>query len=110
MPQVARLTVSNYPHHVIQRGNRNQRVFFSDTDRQEYLRILKTQCVESKVKIWAWCLMDNHVHLVAVPESEKSLARCFGETHKRYTRLINLREGWKGFLWQGRFKSYLTVC
>ena len=107
MPQVARLTVSHYPHHVIQRGNRNQRVFFSDRDRQQYLNILKIQSQESKIKIWAWCLMDNHVHFVVVPESEGALARCFGETHKRYTRYINAREGWKGFLWQGRFKSYL---
>ena len=107
MPQTARLTAPHYPHHVIQRGNRNQRVFFSDQDRKEYLNILKDQCSEAQVKIWAWCLMDNHVHFIAVPESENALAQCFGETHKRYTRYINFREGWRGYLWQGRFKSFL---
>jgi putative transposase len=106
MPQTARVTIPHFPHHVTQRGNRNQRVFFSDRDRKEYLSILKTQLFQAKVRIWAWCLMDNHVHFVAVPETEDGLARCFGETHKRYTRYINLREGWRGYLWQGRFKSF----
>ncbi len=56
--------------------------------------------------IWAYCLMDNHVHQVAVPEREDSLAVALGETHKAYTRIVNGREGWRGFLWQGRFSSY----
>src|SRR3989338_11311255 len=107
MPQTARVVAPQQPHHVTQRGNRNQPVFFSDKDRREYLNILKVQASKTGVKIWAWCLMDNHVHFVAVPESETALAVCFGETHKRYTRHINLREGWRGYLWQGRFKSFL---
>jgi putative transposase len=50
--------------------------------------------------------MDNHVHHVAVPKKEDSLAEAIGETHKTYTKIINEREGWRGFLWQGRFTSY----
>jgi putative transposase len=50
--------------------------------------------------------MDNHVHLIAVPKHKDSLARGIGETHRRYTLIINSREKWKGYLWQGRFISY----
>jgi putative transposase len=50
--------------------------------------------------------MDNHVHLIAVPESVDSLSKGIGEAHKKYTSMINRREGWKGYLWQGRFLSY----
>ncbi len=50
--------------------------------------------------------MPNHVHLIAVPEKENSLAQAIGEAHRRYTRRINFRKGWRGHLWQGRFSSY----
>jgi len=62
--------------------------------------------LSSGVEIWAYCLMPNHVHLIAVPESESSLARGIGEAHRRYTRFINFKKGWKGYLWQGRFASF----
>jgi putative transposase len=50
--------------------------------------------------------MDNHVHHVAVPETGDGLAVAFGEAHKAYTKIINEREDWRGFLWQGRFSSF----
>ncbi len=58
------------------------------------------------MKIWCYCLMDNHLHLVVVPEDAMSLRRAIGETHKKYTYIINTRNKWKGHLWQGRFISY----
>ena len=54
----------------------------------------------------AWCLMDNHIHLILVPEHADGLRAALGEAHRRYTRAINFREGWRGFLFQGRFSSY----
>ena len=51
--------------------------------------------------------MPNHVHLIAVPESEDGLRRGRGEAHRRYTRHINSRENWRGHLWQGRVTSYV---
>jgi putative transposase len=50
--------------------------------------------------------MPNHVHLIAVPESEDGLRRGIGEAHRRYSRRINFRQSWRGHLWQGRFASY----
>ena len=106
MPRTARVIIPGIPHHVIQRGNRRQSVFFNDQDRIEYLRILKEQGQRFSVSFWAYCLMDNHVHLIAVPDTKDSLAQAIGQTHRQYTRRINFREGWRGYLWQGRFASY----
>jgi putative transposase len=80
-------------------------VFFSDEDRQAYLKLLATQGHLHGVEYLAWCLMTNHVHLIAVPTDSSSLAAGIGEAHKLYTRRINFREGWRGFLFQGRFFS-----
>jgi putative transposase len=106
MSRIARIVISGYPHHVIQRGNRRQKVFFSDQDKKTYINLLHKETVRCGIEIWAYCLMDNHVHLIAVPKKEDSLALGIGETHRKYTRMINRREGWKGYLWQGRFQSY----
>ena len=105
--RMARIVVSGLPHHVIQRGNRRQKVFFNDDDRKEYLKILEGQTKEYHISIWAYCLMENHVHLIVVPSQPGDLAKAIGETHKRYTRMINFREGWRGYLWEGRFKSFV---
>jgi len=107
MARMGRIVAPLMPHHVVQRGNRRQEVFFGEEDRTVYLRILQEQSQKNQVKIWAYCLMSNHVHLIAVPEGESGLAKAIGETHKRYTRKVNFREGWRGYLWEGRFKSFV---
>jgi putative transposase len=106
MARIARVVVPKLPHHIVQRGNRRQKVFFTETDYDAYLSLAAEWCREFKVEIWAYCLMPNHVHLIAVPAHADSLARAIGEVHRRYTRMINFREKWRGFLWQGRFASY----
>lgn len=106
MARIARVIASGIPHHVTQRGNRRMQTFFSDEDYQAYFSLLSEWCRKCGVAIWAYCLMPNHVHLIAVPESEESLRRGIGEAHRRYSRLINFRENWRGHLWQGRFASF----
>ncbi len=101
----ARLVARDMPHHVIQRGNRRQKVFFERQDREFYLQLLEEKAGKYRIEVWAYCLMDNHVHLIVVPGEEDLLARAIGETHKEYTRMINFREKWRGYLWEGRFKS-----
>ena len=105
MPRIARIVAPGYPHHVVQRGNRSLDVFFSDDDHLAYIEFLRKASQKYGVQIWAYCLMTNHAHFIAVPKSADSLARCFADTHVRYTRMINKREAWKGHLWQARFGS-----
>lgn len=106
MARMARVVVANIPHHITQRGNRRQQVFFCDADYREYKRLLHLYCSQAHVQVWAYCLMPNHVHLVLVPKMPDGLHRSLAETHRRYTRHINFREGWRGYLWQGRFSSF----
>jgi putative transposase len=105
MARIARVVVPGIPHHVTQRGNRRMDVFFSDEDREEYLSLLVESGERHGLEFLGYCLMSNHVHLLAVPRDEDSLALGLGRAHERYTRRINFRERWRGYLWQGRFFS-----
>ena len=107
MARIARVVAPGFPHHITQRGNRRQETFFNDEDYQAYIDLLSEWCSRYGVEVWAYCLMPNHIHLIAVPESEDGLRLAIGEAHRRYTRFINFREGWRGHLWQGRFASYV---
>ena len=106
MARIARVVIPGIPHHITQRGNRRLETFFAESDYREYLYLMAEWCNRCKVQIWSYCLMPNHGHLIAVPESEDSLYRAIGEAHRRYTRYINFQKEWKGHLWQGRFASF----
>mgnify|MGYP006296894385 CR=1 FL=1 len=105
MPRLARAVAAGYPHHITQRGNRRQQTFFCDEDYEEYLTLMAEWCGRWQVEIWAYCLMPNHVHLVAVPQTQEGLRLAIAEAHRRYSRRINFRQNWRGHLWQGRFAS-----
>ncbi|MGH8601540.1 MAG: transposase [Gammaproteobacteria bacterium] len=70
-----------------------------------YLAWLGEYCAKYKVRVLAYCLMTNHIHVVAVPEADQSLERVFRPLHTRYAQRINRAKHWKGHLWQGRFFS-----
>ncbi len=106
MARIARVVVPNFPHHVTQRGNRRQKTFFCEDDYQYYVELVSEYSQQSGTEVWAYCLMPNHVHLVMVPSTEDGLRATLGEAHRRYTRHINFREGWRGHLWQERFHSF----
>ena len=71
-------------------------IFQTDEERRSYLNYLGEEAERFEVEILAWCLMTNHVHFIAVPKTEDSLARAFGEAHRRYTRMKNFGEGVRG--------------
>jgi len=75
MPRIARSVAVDYPHHITQRGNNRTTVFFDDEDYWFYVNTLKRYSQKYKLEIWAYCLMGNHVHLLAVPREDTSLAR-----------------------------------
>lgn len=106
MARLARLVIPNVAHHVTQRGNRRQPVFFSDEDHAAYRDLVAAACVAHGVRCLAWCLMPNHVHLILTPSDADGLRAALAGAHRRYSRRINFAHGWTGYLFQGRFASY----
>ena len=105
MARLARLVIPGLPHHVTQRGNRREQVFFDDGDYLAYLDFLRAALVKSKAEVWSWVLMPNHVHLIVVPQDEDGLRQTVANAHRKYAGRINARKQWTGHLWQGRFGS-----
>ena len=105
MPRIARICAIGYPHHITQRGNNKETVFFEDEDRRFYLKTLNKYSHKWDLEIWVYCLMDNHVHILAVPQKYESLARGIGGTNLVYTQYINRKYKRSGRLWQNRFYS-----
>ena len=93
------------PHHVTQRGNNRQQVFFSNSQRRSYLTLLAEQAARHHLRILGYCLMPNHVHAIVVPERRDSMARGFGRAHNAYSRYFNAVRRRSGHLWQNRFFS-----
>ncbi len=108
MPRIARIIAPGYPHHITQRGNNRALVFFDDEDRQTYLTLLAAYAEKHALQIWAYCLMPNHVHILAVPEKTDSLARGIGLTNQVYTQYLNRKHAQGGRLWQNRFFSCIV--
>lgn len=102
---MARAVAAGIPHHVTQRGNQRQPVFHHDADRRLYLTILRDHAARNSLRLLGYCLMTNHVHLIAIPEHEHSLARALGRTHADYARWFHIRDCKTGHLWQNRFYS-----
>ena len=105
MPRVARIVVPGIPYHITQRGNRREDVFFCDGDRNVYLKLLLEYARKHGLAVKGYCLMTNHLHVVAVPERESTLGEVFKPVHLRYAQHVNWSQGITGRLWQGRFFS-----
>ena len=103
MARLARVVVPGLPHHVTQRGNRRETVFFNDDDYRAYIDLLSASVAAADCRVWAWCLMPNHVHIIIVPDDEDGLRRALAPAHRRYAMRINARTKWTGHLWQGRY-------
>ena len=105
MGRAARITIPGIPHHIVQRGNNREDVFFSDDDRRVYIRCLREHCGFYGLEVVGFCLMSNHVHLVATPLDEAAPAKALGRTHSQYASYMNERLHRSGHLWQGRFHA-----
>jgi putative transposase len=102
---MARFVAPGVAHHITQRGTARQVVFRTRSDRRVYLEMLRAQARHEGLRILAYCLMSNHVHLMAVPRDEASLAVVLRRVHGRYAQYFNARHGRSGHLWQNRFYS-----
>ena len=91
MPRLARAVCALAPHHITQRSNRREKVFFTDEDREAYLGWLKDYAEIHQVEVLAYCLMSNHIHLVAVPQAEDGLQQVL----KSSGRMVSGLACWK---------------
>ena len=118
MPRMGRVVLPNYPHHIVQRGHNRQVVFAAPEDYQRYVGDLRELKEAFGVKVYAYCLMTNHIHLLVAPiESVAGLGQPMKALGARATRYRNRIEGRTGTLWEGRYKSsvvqserYLLAC
>jgi len=98
MSRLPRIVVPGAPHHVTQRGNRRERIFFRDEDYALYRSLMAEVCELNRTEVRACCLMPNHVHSLPVPQTATGLAKAIGGTHRRP------RVSYKAFF-QGCFSS-----
>ena len=105
MVRIARVVMPGWPHHVTQRGNRRQTVFFNDHDREVYLELLAKYKRIYNLELIGYSLMDNHTHHIPVPGFDTSLSKGIGRTNNDYSRWLNVQCNWTGHLWQARFYS-----
>jgi putative transposase len=118
MPRRARIAFANIPHHIVQRGHCRKDVFLSDFDCVDYLATL-AECREAlQLKVFAYCLMSNHVHLIVDPgDDANTISALMKRLAGRHARRLNLRNSWSGSIWESRFKCspietdrYLLTC
>jgi len=105
MARTGRIVLPGIPHHITQKGNNSQEIFSADADRVRYLDILRFQCCKHGLTMLGFCLMPNHVHLVAIPDRDDSLALAVGRSHGRYAQYFNAKHARHGHVWQDRFYS-----
>lgn len=106
MPRRPRFILPNIPHHVIQRGNNRQSIFFEDKDYEFFKVRLQKCCLENHVKIGAYCLMTNHVHLLVYPESQNGMTKCIKMICQQYSQYVNRKYNRTGKLWENRYKIH----
>lgn len=117
MPRLGRVVLPNLPHHVVQKGHNGQVVFAEEADYSYYLRTLEEFKAVYEVKVYGFCLMTNHVHLILQPGAPEGLGQLMKRLSGRQTRYVNRQESRSGTLWDGRYKSspietdtYLLAC
>lgn len=118
MPRTARILLPHTPHHVVQRGHNRASIFADTGDYRYYLDTLIEWKQALRIKVYAYCLMTNHVHLILEPgEAVFGVGKLMRRLAGRQTRFVNVLEGRTGTLWEGRYKAspiqtdrYLLAC
>ena len=103
MARLARTVIPGIRHHVTQRGNGRAQTFFSEPDYELYLNLLDRHCQAAELRVWAWVLMPNHVHLILTPQDRDGIRRALSKVHRAYAGHVHARLKRTGHFWQGRF-------
>lgn len=107
MARKPRLSVTDVPFHVVQRGNNRNPIFFCDNDRYFFLNVLQEAKIKYPCFIYAYCLMPNHPHLLIEAKEENNISLLMKFLGGKYVHYVNQRYKRTGTLWDGRFKSSL---
>lgn len=107
MPRQARIIIPNVAHHITQRGNYRQEIFKECNDFRQYLFWLKDYSKKYNIDILAYCLMNNHIHIIAIPHDKKLLGLALNTLTMRYSQYVNRKKKLQGHVWQGRYFSCL---
>ncbi len=105
MPRETRITTENGCYHIITRGNQKQLVFLDTKDYDKYLGILSKYKTKYRFKLYCFCLMPNHVHLIMEVKEPTLLSKIMKCLNLSYTIYFNSKYEKVGHLWQDRFKS-----
>jgi len=105
MARFARVIALGVPHHITQRGNARRFILDSDADRRVYLDLLRQSAERSEIELIGYCLMSNHVHLIAIPNKANVLGLALKDAHGRYASYWNAMRCSSGHVWQGRYYS-----
>src|SRR6201996_6900947 len=105
MARFARVIAFGVPHHITQRGNARRFILESDADRRVYLDLLRQSAERSEIELIGYCLMSNHVHLIAIPNKANVLGLALKDAHGRYASYWNAVRSSSGHVWQGRYYS-----
>lgn len=101
--------MKNVCYHLITRGNQKQKIFRYQEDYLTYLSLLKRFKRKYKFRVYAYCLMPNHVHIVGEIEEHLLLSNFMHDLNRTYTLYFNNTHKKVGHLWQGRFKSMIIT-
>ena len=117
MARLPRLTVTDYPHHVILRGNNRQDIFKTPTDFERMHELLLIHSQEQQVEVHSYVFMSNHLHLLLTPRVDQALPKMMQAVGRSYVRYFNQKHGRTGTLWEGRYRAtliqaerYLLAC
>ncbi len=106
MARPLRLEFAGAIYHVTSRGNRQEAIYETDTDRASFLTVMSDVCERYNWVYHAYCLMDNHYHLL-VETPEANLAKGMRQLNGEYTQTFNRTHRRVGHVFQGRYKAIL---
>ncbi|MDD5488586.1 MAG: transposase [Candidatus Omnitrophica bacterium] len=101
--------MENACYHIVSRGNQKQFIFPHDDDLEKLLSIIRKYKLAFKVKIYSYCIMGNHYHILLDPPDIKALTKLMQGVNMSYTQYYNYKYNKCGHLWQGRYKSYIIT-
>ena len=108
MPRIARGLSENCIYHILNRGNGKQKIFHKEQDYKAFINLVKEAKTRYSVKIFAYCLMPNHFHLIIIPRKPEELSKFMQWLMTSHVRRYHKHYGTSGHIWQGRFKSFIV--